>query len=93
MSFVAQLTRTGALPVHFIQCEDIKGRSTYHLVRAPIHKIRALQAQESPVCDIAMYGDVLLSGFGDAPTPQTKAWIAEKYGVDMDKLLANSAHT
>jgi len=75
-------------PAHFVRSTDEWGDACYFVIRTPQARFEQLQQQRrlGPI-DIADYGEILLSGFGDYPTPALRAQLERDHGVSLPEKL------
>ena len=89
MSFVSDLAKKGSLDVHLVSCTDANNEECYFLIVSSRKGFRQLtmQFKRNATVNIADYGQIIDSGFGDRPNKKKKKHIKDKYNIDVDELL------
>jgi|GEM_PF-2398190 len=83
MSFVSKLAKSGALPVHYVTCQDLKGRDCYYFIMSQPEKMKRLERLPAEAeFDLTEYGQVIASGFGTQPSAAVKKKLLDNYGLD-----------
>ena len=65
-------------------CDSTGRRACYFLYVPPHRKdalIRALDSES--MIDLAQFGDVIASNYGDAPSPETRQLIKSRFGINV----------
>jgi hypothetical protein len=71
-----------SLPIHLIRTRNKYGEACFFVVRtsqAQFQKLMAKQKKES--VNVADYGEILASGYGEKPTESVCIQLREQYGV------------
>ncbi|NBX03027.1 MAG: hypothetical protein EBR02_02960 [Alphaproteobacteria bacterium] len=85
MRFTQAYARRSGKPIHFIRCRDDENRERYYFLMCEKQKLELLRthSQGSRILDLADYGTILLSGFGNAVSEADKQTMLEKYDIDV----------
>ncbi len=84
-SFADQEIARQGRHVHKLKAKDTTGRWAYYFVLVKPHRERHfLQSIEGDgIIDLADYGTVIASCYGEEPTQEIKDYLREKYGFEV----------
>lgn len=65
-------------------CDSTGRRACYFLYVPPHRKGALMRALDSKsMIDLAQFGDVIASNYGDAPSAETRQLIKDRFGIDV----------
>lgn len=84
-SFVDQEIARQGQSIHKLKAKDTTGRWAYYFVLVkPIKERAFLKAIEGDgIVDLAAYGTIIASCYGEEPTQEVKDFLKEKYGFEV----------
>ena len=71
--------------VHKLTAKDSTGRKAYYFVYVPPARERAFMAAfaGTGLLNLEEYGRVIAANYGDAPSPETRILLRERYGISI----------
>ena len=82
MSFTQKVLKSGAMPIYFLTCKDLQGWDCYYFLAASHEKMKSLKNKKADSFNLTEYGKIILSGYGNAPSEEEKAWLKAQYDID-----------
>ncbi|MEZ5784656.1 MAG: hypothetical protein R3D70_24415 [Rhizobiaceae bacterium] len=71
--------------VHKLTAKDSTGRKAYYFVYVPPARERAFMAAfgGAGLLNLEEFGRVIAANYGDAPSPETRTLLRERYGISI----------